>query len=75
MQAIDKLRIMQSWFDYQSEAFNMLFTSLKQLEQVFDYAQKNSLEFMDSDYLNSDNVTEEERKQANKFLKQILKSN
>ena len=74
MDAIDKLRIMQNWFDMQSEYFNQQFKSIKQLEQIFDYAQANKLEFMDNDYLFSHNLEEEERKEALKFIRKIKNS-
>ena len=69
--AINKLRAMQLWFDLQSEYFNDQFKSIKQLEKIFDYSRKNNLEFMDNDYLYSDNVTEEEREGALKFINRI----
>ena len=74
MEAIEKLRAMQNWFDLQSEYFNQQFKTIKQLEQIYDYAQANSLEFMDNDYLFSDNLEEEERKTALKFIEKIKKS-
>ena len=73
MYAIDKLRAIASWADYQNEGFNLQFTTINQIERVYDYAQKNNLEFMDSEYLCSDNVTVEERREATAFLKKVLK--
>lgn len=73
MEAINKLRAMQRWFDMQCEYFNDQFKTLKQMEQVFDYSTNNNLEFMDNDYLFSGEITEEEKNKALKFLKKVIK--
>jgi hypothetical protein len=71
MNAIEKLRAIASWADWQSEAINYEFKSIKGIEKAYNYAQKNNLEFIDNDYLY--NECEEEERQAhidnlNKFM-------
>jgi|688.fasta_scaffold806239_2 hypothetical protein len=72
MQAIEKLRAINNWAEWQNEGVNQQFKSIKGLEMAFDYAQKNNLEFIDNDYLYYE-VEEEERKKhidnINKFMK------
>ena len=70
MEAINKLRAMQRWYDMQSEYMNFAFKSLKGMEKAFDYSIEHDLEFIDDDYLFSDNFTESERV---KHIKSILK--
>jgi len=70
--AIEKLRAVKNWADWQNEYINEKFQSIKGLEKAFDYAQANNLEFIDSDYLHS--VCEESERQIhidniNKFFK------
>lgn len=73
MEAINKLRIMQSWYDSQSEGMNFEFKSLKGMEMAFDYSIENNLEFIDNDYFFNIDITEKERtkhiKAINKFQK------
>ena len=52
MEAIDKLRALINWANYQSEVFNERFISIGDIEIVYDYCQlHNSLEFLDSESL------------------------
>ena len=71
MEAINKLRAMQRWYDMQSEGMNFNFNSLKGMEKAFDYSIKNHLEFIDNDYLFSAITDDNERAkhitQINKF--------
>jgi hypothetical protein len=45
--AIDKMRNIVAWADYQNEGFNLRVKSISDLEKLFDYANSNSLEFLD----------------------------
>ena len=71
MNAIEKLRAISNWADWQCEYINYEFKSIKGIEKAYDYAQKNNLEFIDNDYLYNE-VEEEERKKhidnLNKFM-------
>lgn len=71
MEAINKLRRMQSWYDSQSEGMNFEFKSLKGMEMAFDYSIENNLEFIDNDYFFNIDMTEKEKinhiKAINKF--------
>jgi hypothetical protein len=72
MNAIEKLRAINTWANWQSEAINYEFKSIKGIEKAYNYAQKNNLEFIDNDYLYSQ--VEEDERQAhidniNKFMK------
>lgn len=58
--AIEKLRTIQRWCDWQNEYINEKFKSVKGIEKAFDYAQKNNLEFIDDEYLWAE-CTEDER--------------
>jgi uncharacterized lipoprotein YehR (DUF1307 family) len=51
MEAIDKLRAMTNWLDWQQEHINQKFKSIKGMELAFDYAGKHNIEFIDTDYL------------------------
>lgn len=70
IEAIDKLRNMVNWFNYQSEHFAQQFKSVKQLEKVYDFAMKKGYEFMDDDYVYSE-LTEEERIECLKFIYKV----
>jgi hypothetical protein len=70
MEAINKLRAMQRWFDMQDEGMNFKFKSVKGMEDAFDYSVENNLEFIDEDYLFSADFTDNERA---KHIKNILK--
>jgi uncharacterized lipoprotein YehR (DUF1307 family) len=73
MEAINKLRAMQRWFDLQSEGMNFAFNSLQGMEKAFDYAKENNLEFIDNDYFYNIDISELEKakhiKAINKFQK------
>jgi hypothetical protein len=71
--AIDKMRIIVNWADNQAEYFNCLFTSISQIEKVFDFAKAKGYEFLDNDYLHSE-LTQEEQQEVQTFLKKVLKS-
>jgi hypothetical protein len=70
MEAINKLRAMQRWYDMQSEGMNFNFKSIKGMEKAFDYSIENNLEFIDNDFLFSADFTDNERA---KHIKNILK--
>lgn len=72
MNAVDKIRNIVNWLDFQSEYANEQFTTIKQLEQVYDYTQEKGIEFIDEDYLYRE-LTDEERKEYYKFIKKIKK--
>ena len=72
MEAIGKLRNLVNWFNMQSEYFNQQFTTINQLEKVYDYAMKHNLEFMDNDYLLE--LNHEELDNAISFINNIKKS-
>lgn len=52
MFAIDKLRIILNWADYQNESTDEQFKSIKGIELAYDYCKANNLEFLDDEYLN-----------------------
>lgn len=69
MEAIDKLRAMVSWADYQNEYFNQRFKSIEAIEKAYDFVQSHrSIEFLDdlSDF------DAEERKEVKELLKDLL---
>lgn len=45
--AIDKIRNIVSWADYQNEGFNERVKSISDLEKLYNYADKEGLEFLD----------------------------
>lgn len=45
--AIDKIRNIVSWADYQNEGFNERVKSISDLEKLYDYADKEGLEYLD----------------------------
>jgi hypothetical protein len=71
--AIDKMRIIVNWADNQAEYFNQQFKSFNQLEKVFNFAKAKGYQFLDNDYLHSE-LTQEEQKEVQTFLKKVLKS-
>lgn len=72
MKAIEKLRNIVEWANYQSEHFNYSVKSLKAFELLYDYAKQNNLEFIDDDYLYNE-CKEEERVKFYKFFKKVNK--
>ena len=52
--AIEKLRNVVNWAGWMNEGFNMKLKSISDIEKVFDYCQKEDIEFVDdledSDY-------------------------
>jgi hypothetical protein len=72
MEGINKLRAMTEWFNSQSEYLTDGM-SFKQLERIFDYSVKNELQYMDEDYLFSDNIDIKDREKAIKFLSILRK--
>lgn len=71
MSAIDKLRAIVNWANFQNESFNQKFSDIKSLEKLYDYAQKHDLEFMDTAYLYSGDLEKEEIESAVKFIKTL----
>jgi hypothetical protein len=69
MNAIDKLREITNWCNWQNEYINQNFKSIKGIEQAFNYAREHDLEFIDNDYL-LDNF---EGKELETHLKAIKK--
>ena len=60
--SIDKMRIVVSWADYQSEGLNERFKSISDIEKAFDYCKESDLvEFLDSQSLFTLTELEEER--------------
>jgi hypothetical protein len=72
MKAIEKMRLICAWADNQSEYLNESIKSIKAFELLYDYAQKNNLDFLDNDYLYNE-CTEEERAKFYKFFKKVNK--
>lgn len=48
--AIDKLRTIVNWADYQNEGFNQRIRTIEDIQKLYDYAQANDLEFLDEPY-------------------------
>jgi hypothetical protein len=69
MQAIEKLRAINNWMNWQCEYINYEFKSIKGIEKAYDYAQKNNLEFIDNDYLYNECEEEERKKHINNINK------
>lgn len=46
--AIDKMRNIINWVDYQNEDFNCKIRSISDIEKVYNYAIANDLEFVDN---------------------------
>ena len=72
MTTIEKMRLVVSWADNQSEYLNESIKSIKAFILLYDYAQKNNLAFIDDDYLYNE-CTEEERVKFYKFFKKVNK--
>ena len=70
MQAIDKLRNIVKWADYQNEGFNDRFKSVADIEKAFDYCHAKGLEFLDSQSLNQ--LEDDEFKTVKNELKTLL---
>lgn len=51
MEAIDKLRNIVAWADYQNEHFNQKFKSVSDIEAVYNFCMENNLEFIDDLHL------------------------
>ena len=45
--AVNKIRAIAAWADYQSEYFNEQFKSVADMERVYDYCQHTGVEFAD----------------------------
>ena len=71
----EKLKRMLKWLDYQNQFFNDQFQNIAQLEMLYDYSVNNDIEFLDAEYLMSDNITEEEYKNAKEFINKVYKMN
>ena len=56
--ACEKMRRIVEWMNWQSEAFNMQFKSIADIEKVFDACERHSLEFADN--LDWENESDEE---------------
>lgn len=72
MDAIDKVRLMANWFDFQSEHFNQRIKTVNDIEKVYDYAVANDLEFMDEDYLFGE-LEEKERDRHMNVVNKMLR--
>jgi viroplasmin and RNaseH domain-containing protein len=53
MIAIEKIRNIVAWANYQNEGFNLLFKSIEQIEKAYDFCIENGFEFLDSEYISS----------------------
>lgn len=49
--AIQKMRNIVAWANYQNEGFNDRFKTIKQIEKAYDFCIENDFEFLDSDYI------------------------
>lgn len=72
MQAIDKLRAITNWSNYQNENFNSTFSSIEKIEKAYDFAKENNFEFLDSQ--SRANYEDEENDKIDKFLTNLYKS-
>lgn len=72
MIAIEKLRAMTDWYNWQNECLTDGLTTISQLERMYDYAKANDLEFIDDDYLFG-NCEEEEARAAQLFKTNLRK--
>lgn len=69
--AIDKMRAIIAWADWQNEDFNCKIKSIKDLEKIYDYVCANELEFIDNLPYNDYHTQEDNVKHAlaiNKLL-------
>jgi hypothetical protein len=73
MKAIEKMRAIVQWADYQSEYTNFKFKTIDDIEKIYDYCQANDLKFCDWNYL-SDMGADNCNKHA-KAISKILKYN
>lgn len=73
MQATEKLKAMQIWFDYQIGYFKDKFTSLSQLEKIYDFATSKGYDRLDHDYIKN-NLNYMQEEEAYKFIYKVLKS-
>lgn len=71
MTAIEKMRKIVNWADWQNESFNDRFKTIKDLEKAYDYCNKKDIEFLDN--IHSYDFEEQEiteiRSELNKLLK------
>ena len=59
--AVDKIRAIAEWADYQAEYFNERIKSVTDMERVYDYCQRTGIEY-------ADNVDEPHITEINKML-------
>jgi hypothetical protein len=67
MVAIEKIRKIVAWANYQNEGFNYLFKTIKQIEKAYDFCIENDFEFLDSDYIQGLSI--EDQKKCLEFRK------
>ena len=66
----EKLKRILKWLDFQ----NRLQTTEK-IDMLYTFLVKNDIEFLDDEYLMSDNSCEEEYKKAKEFINKVYKMN
>lgn len=70
--AIDLIRAIKAWADWQEESFNKKIKTVSHWEKLYKYAQDNNLEFLDYEsFVNSD-LTDEEILKHKKNINKIL---
>lgn len=68
--AIDKIEAIKNWCDWMDYSFVEKIKSVSDLEKLFDFADKNELEFVDHNGLYNATDTD---KEAHDYMKQIEK--
>jgi hypothetical protein len=67
--AIQKMRNIVAWANYQNEGFNDMFKTFKQIEKAYDFCQEKGYEFLDFEYIRG--LTKSEATEVKAFLKKI----
>ena len=67
MSAIQKMRNIVSWANYQNEGLNLQFTSIEQIEKAYDFCIENNFEFLDSEYI--ERLSEKDQRKCLNFRK------
>jgi hypothetical protein len=65
--AIQKMRNIVAWANYQHEGFNDKFKTFKQIEKAYDFCIENDFEFLDSDYIRG--LSKEDKTKCLEFRK------
>lgn len=68
--AVEKIRAIVYWLDYQAEGFNLKFQSISDIEKAYDYCTNSSrAEFLDYDYMRY--MKDEDLEEHNKIVKEV----